>query len=56
MSVVARRIRATPERSASETWRAIVDLLAPGNESARVCFKPLPSMCCKRLRRIQSAA
>ena len=36
MSVVARRIRATPERSASETWRAIVDLLAPGNGSARV--------------------
>ena len=36
MSVVARRIRATPERSASETWRVIVDLLAPGNGSARV--------------------
>ena len=36
MSVVARRIRATPERSASETWQVIVDLLAPDDGSARV--------------------
>ena len=35
MSVVARRIRATPERSASETWQAIVDLLAPDGGNAR---------------------
>ena len=36
MSVVARRIRANPERSASETWQVIVDLLAPDDGCARV--------------------
>jgi len=35
MSVVARRIRATPERSASETWQVIADLLAPDRGDAR---------------------
>ena len=36
MSVVARRIRATPERSASETWQVIADLLAPDRGDARI--------------------
>lgn len=35
MSAVARRIRATPERSASDAWDIIVDLVAPANGSAR---------------------
>jgi hypothetical protein len=35
MSVVARRIRATPERSASDAWQVIVDLLAPKQGAAR---------------------
>jgi hypothetical protein len=35
MSVVARRIRATPERSASDAWQVIVDLIAPNDGAAR---------------------
>jgi hypothetical protein len=35
MSVVARRIRATPERSVSDVWQVIVDLLAPNDGAAR---------------------
>lgn len=35
MSVVARRIRATPERGASDAWQVIVDLLAPKDGTAR---------------------
>jgi hypothetical protein len=35
MSVVARRIRATPGRSASDAWQLIVDLLAPKDGPAR---------------------
>ena len=34
MSVVARRIRATPERSASDAWQVIVDLIAPNDGEA----------------------
>lgn len=34
MSVVARRVRATPKRSAAETWRFILELVsAPGTEA-----------------------
>lgn len=37
MTVVARRVRAVPHRSASEAWRLIVDLVAPESSSeARV--------------------
>jgi hypothetical protein len=35
MSLVARRIRATPERAASDAWQVIVDLLAPSDGEAR---------------------
>lgn len=35
MSVVARRIRATPERGASDAWQVIVDLIAPDDGEAR---------------------
>ena len=35
MTVVARRIAATPARSASEAWHVIVNLLAPSEGSAR---------------------
>ncbi len=35
MSTVARRIRATPERGASDSWHLIVDLIAPKNGAAR---------------------
>jgi len=35
MSVVARRIRATPERGVSDVWQVIVDLLAPSDGAAR---------------------
>lgn len=35
MSVVARRIRATPERSAAEAWRFIVDLISPSGSGPR---------------------
>ncbi len=35
MSVVARRIRATPERGASDAWQVIVDLIAPKDGTAR---------------------
>jgi hypothetical protein len=35
MSVVARRIRATPERGASDGWQIIVDLIAPKDGEAR---------------------
>jgi hypothetical protein len=35
MSTVARRIRATPERGASDAWQVIVDLIAPKDGAAR---------------------
>jgi hypothetical protein len=35
MSAVARRIRATPERGASDAWQVIVDLIAPKDGPAR---------------------
>jgi len=35
MSVVARRVRATPERAAADAWRVIVDLIATKDGSAR---------------------
>jgi hypothetical protein len=35
MSVVARRIRSVPERSAVSTWEFIVDMLAPKDGKAR---------------------
>ncbi|MBL8891541.1 MAG: hypothetical protein JNL67_16295 [Planctomycetaceae bacterium] len=35
MSTVARRIRATPERGASDAWQVIVDLIAPKEGAAR---------------------
>lgn len=35
MTVVARRVRAIPHRSASEAWRLIVDLVAPDSGEAR---------------------
>ena len=35
MSVIARRIRATPERGASDAWQVIVDLIAPDDGEAR---------------------
>lgn len=35
MSVVARRVRATPERSAADTWRFIIDLVATKAGEAR---------------------
>jgi hypothetical protein len=35
MTVVARRIRATPERGASDAWQVIVDLIAPKDGTAR---------------------
>jgi hypothetical protein len=35
MTVVARRIKATPARSASEAWLVIVNLLAPRASAAR---------------------
>ena len=35
MSVVARRILATPQRAASDAWQVIVNLLAPRDGTAR---------------------
>lgn len=35
MTIVARRIRATPERGASDAWQVIVNLIAPKDGSAR---------------------
>jgi hypothetical protein len=35
MTVVARRIRATPERGASDAWQVVVDLIAPKDGTAR---------------------
>jgi len=35
MSTVARRVKATPERAASDAWDVIVDLLAPEPGAAR---------------------
>lgn len=35
MTVIARRVRAIPYRSASEAWRLIVDLVAPDPSEAR---------------------
>lgn len=35
MTVVARRVKATPARSASDAWQVIVDLLAPMDSAAR---------------------
>ncbi len=35
MTVVARKIKATPARPASEAWQIIVDLLAPGGSTAQ---------------------
>lgn len=36
MSVVARRIRATPHRAVADAWQLIVDLIAGKNSSARL--------------------
>ena len=35
MTVVARRIAATPARSASEAWHVLVNLVAPSDGAAR---------------------
>jgi hypothetical protein len=35
MTVVARRVRATPHRGASNAWQVIVDLIAPKDGTAR---------------------
>ncbi|MEW1568585.1 hypothetical protein AB0454_37130 [Streptomyces sp. NPDC093509] len=35
MSVIARRIASAPHRTSSQTWQAIVDLLAPNAGTAR---------------------
>jgi hypothetical protein len=35
MSLTARRIRATPERCASDAWQVIIDLIAPEEGGAR---------------------
>ena len=35
MTVVARRVAATPARSASEAWSIVVNLIAPAGSSAR---------------------
>lgn len=35
MTVIARRIRATPGRAASDAWQVIVDLIAPNDGAAR---------------------
>lgn len=35
MTVVARKVRATPERSSSKAWEVIVDLIAPSESEAR---------------------
>ena len=35
MGVVSRRIRATPERGASDAWQVIVNLIAPKDGTAR---------------------
>ena len=35
MTVLARRIRATPERGATDAWQVIVDLIAPKAGAAR---------------------
>ncbi len=35
MTVVARRIRATPERGATDAWQVIIDLIAPKAGAAR---------------------
>jgi hypothetical protein len=35
MTVVARRVAATPARSASEAWSVIVNLIAPSDDAAR---------------------
>ena len=35
MTVVARRIAATPARSASEAWKVLVNLIAPADGAAR---------------------
>ncbi len=35
MSILARRIRATPERTASNAWATIVDLIAPAASEGR---------------------
>jgi len=41
MSVFARRIRATPQRAASDVWQVIVDLLAPKDGGARRELLPI---------------
>ncbi len=43
MSVIARRFRATPYRSAAETWKLIALLIAPDKTSA--AYKELDSVC-----------
>lgn len=43
MSVIARKFRATPYRSAAETWKLIALLLAPDRTSA--AYKELDSVC-----------
>lgn len=35
MTVIARKIRATPERAASDAWQLIVDLIAPKDGASR---------------------
>ncbi len=38
MSVIARRVASVPHRTSSQTWQAIVDLLAPGTGAARAAL------------------
>ncbi|MFD8044829.1 hypothetical protein ACFV5E_15470 [Streptomyces chartreusis] len=38
MSVIARRVASVPHRTSSQTWQAIVDLLAPGTGVARTAL------------------
>lgn len=38
MSVIARQIRATPVRTATESWQVIAQLVCQGDEAARTAF------------------
>ncbi|WP_406345328.1 hypothetical protein [Streptomyces sp. NBC_00648] len=45
MSVIARRIASVPHRTSSQTWQAIVDLLAPDRGPARTALLAVAGPC-----------
>jgi hypothetical protein len=51
MTIIARTFIAIPSRSASETWEAIINLLAPAETAARKELKLITGIACSLITR-----